>query len=45
MRLTSFFLQVDHLTNCGEGTRVVAGTLANFLRISLFLQICHDPWT
>jgi len=42
MRLTPFFLQVDRLMDCSEGTRVVAGTFTNFLKISLFLQIPHD---
>ena len=41
-RLTPFFLQVDHLMDCGEWTRVVADTFENFLKISLFLQISHD---
>ena len=29
-RLTPFFLQVDHLMDSGEGTRVVAGIFENF---------------
>ena len=40
--LTSFFLQVDHLMDSSEKTRVIAGILKNFENFPYFLQISHD---
>ena len=37
-RLTPFFLQVDHLMDCGEWTRVVAGTFENFWKFLYFYK-------
>ena len=38
MRLTPFFLQVDRLMDCSEGTRVVAGTFTNFWKFLYFYK-------
>ena len=40
--LTPFFLQVDHLMDSGEDTKVIAGILKNFENFPYFLQISHD---
>lgn len=40
--LTPFFLQVDHLMDSSEETRVISSILKNFENFLIFLQNWHD---